>query len=165
MKQMRYVLSLGSNLGNRSKFINSAINFLSMTGTLTARSSLYETTPVGMKANTRSFYNCIVVLESDIETEGMLKKIKQFEKSIGRGPANSHMKPRQIDIDILFVDEIITNTFSLTIPHPEIGNRKFILEPLNEIIPDFTHPVSGKTIKTLLEKLNSDENVRLIKTS
>lgn len=165
MKQMKYVLSLGSNLGDRSKFINSAIGFLSLTGSLTARSSLYETTPVGMKANTRSFYNCIVALESDVKPEEMLKKIKQFEKSSGRGPANSHMKPRQIDIDILFVDDIIANTPSLTIPHPEIENRKFIMEPLHEILPDSIHPVSGKTIKELLEELNSNENIRLIKTS
>ena len=165
MEKMKYVLSLGSNLGNRGKFVENAIEFLSRTGNLTARSSLYETSPVGMKADTQSFYNCIVILESDIKPEEMLKKIKQFEKSVGRGPANSHMKPRQIDIDILFVDELITNSSSLTIPHPEIENRKFILEPLHEILPDIIHPVSGKTTKELLEELNSNENIRLIKTS
>ena len=160
---MRYILSCGSNLGNRESNLKKGIKFLFSIGKIISSSSVYETSPVGMTGGTRPFYNSIVVLDSDQDPEEMLKKIKQFEEKMGRDTENSHMKPRQLDIDILFADELIINTPHLTIPHPEITNRKFVLKPLNEILPEFRHPVSGKIVRDLLTELNSDENVRLTK--
>ncbi len=160
---MKYVLSLGSNKGDRYKFIRSGIEFLSGFGTIISESSIYETSPVGMGDHASQFLNSILVLEADIKPDDMLRSIKQFEEKMGRDLRNSHLQPRRIDIDILFADNLIIKNETLCIPHPEIGNRKFVLKPLNEILPEFRHPVSGKTIRDLLTELNSDENVRLFR--
>lgn len=107
------------------------------------------------------FMNSVIVLESSIEPYDLLNSIKQFERNTGRNLVNSHLQPRKIDIDILFADDLRINSPILTIPHPEIEKRRFILEPLSEIIPDFTHPVSGLSIRELLNNLVSDEKVNL----
>ncbi len=160
---MKYIFSLGSNIGDRYKFIRSGVEFLSGFGTIISESLIYETSPVGMGDHASPFLNSILVLESGIKPDDMLRSIKQFEQNTGRDPANSHLQPREIDIDILFAGDLIINTSIITIPHTEIENRKFVLEPMNEIIPDFTHPVSGISIRELLNNLVSDEKVSLYK--
>ncbi len=158
---MKYILSLGSNKGDRHKFIRRGIAFLSKLGKITSESSIYETSPVGMGDHANYFMNSVIVLESSIEPYDLLNSIKQFERNTGRNLVNSHLQPRKIDIDILFADDLRINSPILTIPHPEIEKRRFILEPLSEIIPDFTHPVSGLSIRELLNNLVSDEKVNL----
>lgn len=160
---MKYVLSLGSNKGDRYQFIRSGVRFLSGLGTILSKSSVFETSPVGMGVQTGSFLNSVIVLDSDLEPVVMLIQIKEFEHNAGRNLKHSHLQPREIDIDILFAGDLMINTSILTIPHREIMNRKFILEPLNEIIPDYKHPVSGISIRELLNKLVSDEKVSLYK--
>ncbi len=160
---MEYILSLGSNIGDRYQFIKKGVKFLAGLGTIVTGSSIYETSAVGMGDHADKFLNSVLILGSDIKPDDMLQAIKLFEQDTGRDSGNSHMLPRKIDIDILFADDLIINTSTLTIPHMEIMNRKFILEPLNEIIPDYEHPVSGKTIKKILKDLISDEKVNLYK--
>ncbi|MEN8222780.1 MAG: 2-amino-4-hydroxy-6-hydroxymethyldihydropteridine diphosphokinase [Acidobacteriota bacterium] len=161
---MRYILSLGSNKGDRKDFITKGFLFLSTLGNVINKSSLYETSPVGMNTETRNFYNAVTIIESGIDPSDFLKKIKTFENSMGRASLNSHMQPREIDIDILFADKLVVNTASLTIPHPELENRKFVLAPLAEILPDHIHPVSGQTVKELLGRLKTGEKIRIVKT-
>ncbi len=156
---MEYIFSLGSNIGDREKFIEKGVKFLSGLGKFITGSSIYETSPVGMLAETRSFYNSIVVIDSEISPSDMLTKIKDFENSNDRDTESSHNLPRTIDIDILFTDNIILDSPKLTIPHKKIEERKFILIPLSEIRPDFIHPASGKTISDMLNELESDEKV------
>jgi len=160
---MKYVLSLGSNKGDRYKFIRKGVEFLDGLGTIVSESSIYETSPVGMRVHAGLFLNSVLILESDIQPDDMLRSIKQFEQVTGRDLKYSHLQSREIDIDILFAGDLMINTSILTIPHGEIKNRKFILEPLNEIIPDYKHPDSGMSIKEILNNLESDEKVSLYK--
>jgi len=158
-----YYLSLGSNIGERYRWIRKGIEFLSGLGEITHCSGIYETSPVGMPEGTRNFFNCVAGLNSQTEPEKLLKKINKFEEVMGRDRSNSHMTPREIDIDILFAGDLIIRTPDLTVPHPRLTRRLFVLLPLSEIAPDFRHPVTGKTISTHLKELGSDETVQVVK--
>ena len=161
---MRYIIGLGSNKGDKGEFLRRATEFLSTLGKVILKSSIYETTPVGMEPGSDNFYNSVNVLDTEITPEIMLQYIKKFENKMGRSTVNSHMNPREIDIDILFADRIVLRTHLLTIPHPELHNRRFVLEPLAEILPEFIHPVSGKTVTELLDKLKTGEEIKIVKT-
>ncbi len=163
-RHMRYILSLGSNIGDRENFLKKGSHFLSTLGNIVIESSMYETSPEGMPSGTRNFINTVIVIETKISPMELLKNIKELEKREGRNTLNSHMKPRQIDIDILFAGDTILNTPELTIPHPEIKSRKFVLVPLAEILPEFIDPVSGKKVKELLDKLTTGEEIKIVKT-
>lgn len=156
---MKYILALGSNIGDRKDFIRKGFQFLSTLGNIVVKSSVYKTTPVGMRSGTRNFYNAVVIVESDIPPSEFLESIKQFEQTIGRDIVNSHMKSRKIDIDIIFAGNEIIKTNTLDIPHPEMIYRKFVLLPLSEIAPDMIHPGNRKTISEILKHLKSDEKV------
>ncbi len=159
---MEYYFSLGSNIGDREGYLKKGIIRLKKTGRILNISSVYETGPVGMPAGTEKFLNIVVHLDSMIPPEKMIKKIKNFEKKIGRKPSGSHFKPREIDIDIIFAGKYVINTEELTIPHKEMEKRLFVLYPVNEISPKFKHPVSGIGIKELLEKNKSGDYIRKI---
>jgi len=160
---MRYILALGSNLEDKRSFLRKGVEYLSNLGTVIMESSIYETSPVGMEDGTENFFNSIIVLEAEIDPEIMIVRIKEFEKKAGRSLVNSHMRPRELDIDIIFADNMIINTPALTIPHPRLEKRKFVLAPLAEILPEQTHPITGKTIIELLDKLNTEEEIRIVK--
>ncbi len=162
---MKYILSLGSNLGDRKDFVFTGFLFLSGQGKIIGKSSLYETTPVEMSSGTRNFYNAIAIIEADISPSEFLERIKQFEQTMGRDIINSHMKSRKIDIDIIFAGNEIIKTEALEIPHPEMLNRKFVLLPLSEIAPDMIHPGNGKSISEILKNLESDEKVNRLKNN
>jgi len=144
-------------MGEREDFIKKGISFLTTLGTIIAESSFYETSPVGMDKTANDFINSVVALESKIEPENMLRKIKHFESSMGRDIKNSHMISRQIDIDIIFIENRIINSRTLKVPHPEANNRDFVLEPLLEIFPKYTHPISRIPVSELLKNLKSDK--------
>jgi len=145
-------LSIGSNLGNREENCEKAISFLEQNGIkVTKRSSLYETEPWGVK-NQPKFINMAVEVETYLEPQELLKTIKKIEAELGRR-SNIRWGPRVIDLDILFYDNLIINTPELTIPHPAIIEREFVLKPLSEIAPDKTHPVIKKSIKELLSEI------------
>lgn len=159
---MEYYFSLGSNIGDREAYLKEGIIRLKKTGRILNISSVYETGPVGMPAGIEKFLNMVVHLDSMIPPEKMIKKIKKFEKKIGRSPSSSHLKPREIDIDIIFAGNYVINTEELTIPHKEMEKRLFVLYPVNEISPKFKHPVSGMGIKELLEKNKSGDYIRKV---
>ncbi len=136
-----YILSLGSNLGNRGSNIINALEFLSSIGKIIKRTSIYETKPIGME-NTENFYNMAIEFETECNPLELLKKIKEYEKSQGRVIEKSHMRPRIIDIDILLNENNVIKEKNLIIPHKEIKNRYFIVYLLNELsgliyIPDY----------------------------
>ncbi|MEN8153948.1 MAG: 2-amino-4-hydroxy-6-hydroxymethyldihydropteridine diphosphokinase [Acidobacteriota bacterium] len=159
---MDYYFSLGSNIGNREEYLRKGIICLKETGRILNISSVYETGPVGMVKGTEMFLNIVVHIDSDILPENMIKKIKGFEKRSGRKATASHLKPREIDIDIIFAGNLIINTEKLIIPHREMEKRLFVLYPLNEISPEFIHPVSGLTMKKILKKNIKDDFIRKI---
>ena len=144
-------LSIGGNMGNREAALAKACKLIGeQCGEIKSISSLYETAAWG-KNDQPSFLNQALEIHSGLEPEQLLKQILKIEKEMGRIRKEKY-GPRSIDIDILFFNEETHNYPSLTIPHPEIQNRRFVLAPMNEIAPALVHPVLKKTITELLEQ-------------
>ena len=153
-------LSLGSNRGDRIGNLNKAINLLSTwAGNLIRVSSVYETPPWKM-ADETNFLNQVLVIETKLPAEKLLDMILQIESIMGRIRTAKGYEPRTIDIDILFFNDEIINNERLTIPHPLIQERKFVLEPLNEISAEYVHPVLQKSIMQLLGECGDKSTVR-----
>jgi 2-amino-4-hydroxy-6-hydroxymethyldihydropteridine diphosphokinase len=147
---MRYFLSLGSNLGRRRNNIARALGELRKVGVKVLRSSsLYRTQPVGFAAQPW-FYNCAVEVSAGMEPAELLTRLKKIEKDLGRRPARRN-RPRKIDIDILMAGDRLVESGDLTIPHPRLAERRFVLVPLREIAARAVHPRLGKTVSVLLE--------------
>lgn len=146
-------LGLGSNLGNKEENIKNAISRLSSDPDilLKTRSSMIETKPYGNIVQP-DFINSVIEIETDIPAENLLSKCLTVENELGR-KRNEKWGPRTIDIDILFYGETTVNLEQLTVPHPDLHNREFVLHSLNEICPDFIHPVFNKKIKEIYLEL------------
>ena len=156
-------LGLGSNIGNKVQNINDAIERLKLTiGHLEACSSFYESEPLGFKSSDR-FVNAVAQFETNMQPLEILNNILRIEKELGRERVLGKVSSRTIDIDILLIDDIVQNSVKLILPHPRLHERKFVLLPLNEIAPDFRHPVFSRTISDLLSKcVDSTQPVRLL---
>ncbi len=150
---MNVFIGLGSNLGNRKENITKAIEKLSKTSgiELVKQSSLIETEPYG-KLDQPDFLNCVILVKTDINPEHLLEICNKIENDLGR-IRKEKWGPRTIDLDILFIDDYVIHTPDLVVPHPEVHLREFVLTSLNEIAPDFVHPVLNKTIKEIYSKI------------
>ena len=147
--------SIGSNKGSRSQLINEAIDKIDISiGRVELKSSIYETQSWGFKSN--NFYNVCLLIESSLSVESIFNKILKIEKDMGRLKSGNKYSDRCIDIDILFVEDIIVNNKNLIIPHPRLHLRKFVLTPMLDIAPDLIHPILNKSIKQL--ELECDDN-------
>ena len=155
-------LSLGSNIGEREKNLEAAITGLHALGHVIAVSPLYETEPVDY---TRQpwFLNGVVALETDKLPKQLLAAILRIEREMGRKRIVAK-GPRVIDIDILLYGSSVIDTPQLTVPHPAMHERRFVLEPLAEIAPDVRHPVFMKTIRELRDGLPAGQVVRKVAT-
>jgi len=152
-------LSLGSNKGDRlENFMISLeiINKLKETKVIN-KSSFYLTEPYRVK-NQTDFINQVILIETSLKPGELHYELIEIEKKLGRNE-KGNFKPREIDIDILFYDDLILKTESLSIPHYDLHNRRFVLEPLCEISPDFIHPELKLTAKTLLHNLSDNLKV------
>lgn len=144
-------LILGGNLGDRTAYLNSAKkNIIENAGNISRQSSVYETEPWGFE-HENQFLNQVISLETILEPLILLEKIKNIEKNLGRIKSKERYTARVIDIDILFYDQLIIASPGLTIPHPEIPNRRFVLEPLVELAAEFVHPLLGLSVRKMLE--------------
>ena len=150
-------LSLGSNLGDRETYLREAIRRLQSAGRVHSISSLYETEPVEF-TDQAWFLNCAVALETSSTPTQLIQQLLEIERVMGRQRLQKK-GPRTIDLDILLFEDEVVNTFGLTIPHPAMRYRRFVLEPLAEIAPDAIHPVLKKTVQQLLEELPPGQHV------
>ncbi len=152
MKHIVY-LSLGSNLDDRAANIEEAIRRLEGFGKITVKSSVYETEPMEMESQPW-FLNCTIAMETEMTAHQLLATALAIEQNMGRRRILPK-GPRTIDIDILFFDDSVEDSETLTIPHPSLHLRRFVLEPLAEIAPELRHPVLKKTVREMLEYLPS----------
>jgi len=156
MLQMAYV-GLGSNVdspaGSPAEIVNAAIESLGTLGVIAARSSLYRSEPVGFMGQP-AFVNAVVALRTELDPERLLKCLLTIERSFGRNRATGIPKgPRTLDLDLLLMGDVIYESASLVVPHPELPHRRFVLAPLAEIAPDAVHPVFMRTARELLAEL------------
>ena len=151
-------LSLGSNLGDREANLRNAIERLRGAGNPVAISSFYETEPIDVVSQPW-FLNCAVKLDTEKMPRQLITAILSLEQEMGR-QRKQQKAPRTIDIDILLFGSSIIEIPSLTIPHPRMHERRFVLEPLAEIAPDARHPVFKRTIRELREALPPGQTVK-----
>jgi len=153
-------LSLGSNVGDHFANLNNAIEQLRQHEQVVAVSSFYETEPVEF-TDQPWFVNCVVKIETQRTAQELLQEILSIEKNMGRHRLQPK-GPRNIDIDILLMEDTILDTPEVTIPHPAMAQRRFVLEPLAEIAPGAMHPVIMKKAAELLDELPRGQSVRKV---
>jgi 2-amino-4-hydroxy-6-hydroxymethyldihydropteridine diphosphokinase len=130
-------LGLGSNVGDRRANLTAAVRALSEHGVqVLASSSVYETEPVGLVLDQREFYNACLRIGTDLGAEDLLDVCKAVERELGRAAGGPRHGPRAIDIDVLLLDDVEYESERLTLPHPEVRSRRFVLVPLLELDPD-----------------------------
>lgn len=152
MSESEVLIGFGSNLGDRTRLINQALKALSELSqtSLTKLSSLYETAPVGYLEQ-GAFLNGVARIRTSLSAPVLLGQLLKIEKSLGRERLE-RWGPRTVDLDILFFADKIIDEVDLVVPHPELVNRLFVLEPLSEIVPDWQHPKFCETVSVLLNK-------------
>jgi 2-amino-4-hydroxy-6-hydroxymethyldihydropteridine diphosphokinase len=146
-------IALGSNLGDRAQTLSSALDRLGRFGVVTARSSVYETEPVGFQ-NQPAFLNAVVALETDLEPLPLLHVLLAVEREFGRDRSQAVVNgPRTLDLDLLVMGNCVVYGAELTLPHPALTRRRFVLAPLAEIAPLLPHPQLKQTMAELLASL------------
>lgn len=149
---------MGSNLGDRKKNLDRAITYLSYYDVEVVKTSTYiETEPYGV-TDQGKFLNAVISVRTRLDPQKLLGVLLTVERAMGR-IRREHWGPRIIDLDLLSYEDKIVHTRHLTLPHPEMQKRAFVLEPLREIAPDYIHPVTGKSIDTMLEELPLTEEL------
>lgn len=147
---MNYVVLLGGNIGDRQSYLSNGISEISeRCGIVQETSGVYETKAWGVE-NQQDFLNQVIIVKSQMEPNDFLKSILNIEKDLGRVRFKKWGE-RVIDIDILYVDDLIIESKDLIVPHPYLHERRFTLVPLVEILPKYIHPKLNKTSQDLLE--------------
>lgn len=156
----KVLISIGSNLGDRVHNCKKALNEISAFAKIMRVSSVYETEPVGNE-DQPDFINCAAEIETALLPEELLKHLQEIEDKLGRIHGD-RWGPRLIDIDIIFYDDLIIDSEELQIPHVSAHTRRFVLEPVTEIMPGKIHPVFGITVRELCENLEDGQPVKKV---
>ncbi|MEW6193663.1 MAG: 2-amino-4-hydroxy-6-hydroxymethyldihydropteridine diphosphokinase [Bacteroidota bacterium] len=143
-------LGLGSNIGDREKIISNACDIIrnDADSELLKVSSYYETSPYG-NIDQNNFLNAVIEIKTNLNVEKLYRFVKEVETKLGRKKREIKWGPREIDIDILFYNDLIYKSDRVVIPHPEILNRDFVIVPMTEIAPDFVHPAEKVKISEI----------------
>jgi 2-amino-4-hydroxy-6-hydroxymethyldihydropteridine diphosphokinase len=126
-----------------------------------AQSSVYETEPVGEVLEQRDFYNAVIAIQTDLTPHQLLAACKNIERELGRVVGGPRHGPRVIDVDLLLIDDIVLSDDRLTIPHPELANRRFVLVPLQEVAPELTL-ADGRTLGEAMAALGEGQRVERV---
>jgi 2-amino-4-hydroxy-6-hydroxymethyldihydropteridine diphosphokinase len=158
-------IGFGSNVGDRVDFCNRAVTLLNLLphSQVTGVSLLYETEPVkdGTDPGDAWFLNGVVQLETDVTPKSLLAVLREIERALGRDQDN-RSGPRSIDLDLLFYGGQTINEPGLVVPHPRLHQRRFVLMPLSELAPLWTHPISQRSVSQLLADVEDRSEVRLL---
>jgi len=155
-------IALGSNLGDSRKIILDAMARLqNFSSKPILKSSLWQTSPVDCPPGSARFVNAVVGLvpQKGETPESLLRKLRDLEKEFGRAPKKISNEPRPLDLDLIAFGNEVRNTEELTLPHPRAHLRKFVLQPLSEIAPDFVLAGQGRTVAQFLAEPGSDETL------
>ncbi|MCG2713014.1 MAG: 2-amino-4-hydroxy-6-hydroxymethyldihydropteridine diphosphokinase [Candidatus Omnitrophica bacterium] len=149
-------LGIGSNLGNRGRNVEKSLRLLEAEKEIRVKkqSSLYKTKPVGGPKQ-RDFKNGVVLIETTLAVKPLLKVIKSIENKLGRKKGAPRWGPRVIDLDILVYEQLVLKSKLLSVPHPRMHKRFFVLAPFAQIASRFKHPLLNKTVGKLLSELES----------
>jgi len=156
-------LGLGTNLGDREAYLEKAIESISKSvGRIDSFSGIYETEPWGFQSE-NNFLNMVVKIHTDFKPAVLMKILLRIEEQLGRIRDTMEYKSRTIDIDILLYSNLIINSSDLTIPHPMMQDRKFVLVPFCDIAPKMIHPVLNKPFVELLKECKDQREVKKYK--
>lgn len=146
-------IALGSNLGDKRQNIKMAIRSIKQlkNTSVTGISGLYRT-PAEGNIQQPNFINAVIEIKTSLPAMALLNKLSRIETALGRARVSGRLLPRTIDLDILLYGRKIYRSAHLAIPHPRMHRRRFVLEPLCELVPNLTHPTLNKPMKTLLGK-------------
>ncbi len=162
-------VALGSNQGDRLGHLRAALSYLETISKDPVRySCVYETKPIGCPKGSPSFFNAVCEITYQKDPSALLRllrEMREFEKQQGRPETYQKNTPRPLDMDLLYAGDLILQTEELTLPHPRMLERRFVLQPLCEIRPDLILPGSRQTVKTLLALLDDAGDVRLYKNT
>jgi 2-amino-4-hydroxy-6-hydroxymethyldihydropteridine diphosphokinase len=161
---MRVGIALGSNLGDRLANLRHAFQAVLRRVHEGNRktilvSSIYETTPVDGEPGTGPYLNAVIEIESALQPDVLLDRLREIEGEMGRPPARPRNAPRTIDLDILYADDLVVRSPKVTVPHPRLAQRGFVLAPLAEIVPALVLPGKSKSVIQLLGELRSSEEI------
>lgn len=153
-------IGLGSNKGNRLELLQSAINLIfERLGTIKKVSKIYQTPALGFEGD--DFLNACIKIKTRFSAATVLADLLAIEEDLGRKRSSQHYENRTLDLDLLFYEDSIINSENLTLPHPRLTKRKFVLEPLSEIAPKYIHPVLGKSILKLLDTTSDTSEIEI----
>ncbi len=158
-------IAVGSNLGDKHQNCSQGIAALDriQTITVTDRARFYKTAPVDY-TDQDWFVNTAVRVATDLSPEGLLDRLKNIERDMGREKGGVRFGPRVLDLDIIFYDDLVLSTGILAIPHPRMHKRRFVLRPICDIDPTVMHPTLKSPVRDLLEAINDpDQDIELLR--
>lgn len=160
MSKHHVYLCIGGNLGDREANLEETLTFVEFNmGDIQAASPIYESEAWGME-NAAPFLNQILLISTGLSPEELLTEISELEEFFGRERKEGTYQSREMDVDILFYDDLVIETDKLHVPHPRLHLRKFVLTPLHDIAPDFIHPVLKKSVAELLTECADKSEVK-----
>lgn len=160
MAEHQLILSLGGNLGNKAQIFSETSDWIgNEIGNVLIASPIYETPPWGFETENR-FWNQVLAIKTSLDPLEVLQKIRVIEKHFGRERKAGIYLSRKMDIDILFYDDEVIQTEQLTVPHPLMAKRRFVLAPLCDILPEHVHPENGKLVRELLAECSDTSEAK-----